>query len=74
MNLRPFEFDVHASELEDLRGRLARTRWPDAVEGVGRDHGTDPAYLKTLCRTWEREFDWRQKQRELNRCTTSAWP
>ena len=33
--IRPFRVRVPQGELDDLRERLARTRWPDEPPGVG---------------------------------------
>lgn len=33
--LRPFTIEIPQSELDDLRDRLARTRWPSELPGVG---------------------------------------
>jgi hypothetical protein len=35
MELTPFVVDVAQASLDDLRERLARTRWPDEVDGAG---------------------------------------
>lgn len=62
----PFTVDLPDTVLDDLRARLAATRWTDAVaEGWG--YGIDLDYLRELAGTWEREFDWRAQERELNR-------
>ena len=37
--IEEFRIDVPQAELDDLRGRLARTRWPDQLPGVGWDYG-----------------------------------
>jgi hypothetical protein len=37
MDVQPFEVRVAEEVLNDLRGRLARTRWPDEVDGAGWD-------------------------------------
>lgn len=40
----PFRIDVPRSDLDDLddlRDRLARTRWPDQLPGVGWSYGVD---------------------------------
>ncbi len=37
MAIHPFTIQVAQSTLDDLRSRLARTRWPDEVEGAGWD-------------------------------------
>ena len=39
MELTPFVVDVAQASLDDLRERLARTRWPDEVDGAGWDYG-----------------------------------
>ncbi len=62
-----FEIRVPDAVLADLRERLARTRWPDQIEGSGWDYGTDLAYLKELCAYWRDGFDWRAQEERLNR-------
>ena len=64
--MTPFEINIDDSILEDLRARLDRTRFPDQLEGVGWDYGTDLAYLKELVKYWRTEFDWRKQERKLN--------
>ncbi len=67
MALEPYEVHVGQDVLDDLRGRLLRTRWPDAVEGAGWDYGTDLGYLRDLCATWADGFDWRAQEQAINR-------
>jgi pimeloyl-ACP methyl ester carboxylesterase len=64
--MEPFRIDVPEAVLADLRDRLARTRWPAVVEGVGWDRGTDPAYLRELVAYWADGFDWRKQEAALN--------
>src|SRR2546421_10204764 len=59
MSVQSFTITIAQSILDDLRERLARTRWPDEVEEAGWDYGTNLAYLKTLVDYWQRHFDWR---------------
>ena len=33
--IQPFTIDVLQADLDDLRERLARVRWPDELPGVG---------------------------------------
>jgi pimeloyl-ACP methyl ester carboxylesterase len=66
MEKTPFTVDVPQAVLDDLKGRLARTRWPDEVEGAGWDYGTNLTYLKTLVDYWQHEFDWRAQEEKLN--------
>ena len=46
--IRPFRVEIPDAELQDLRERLGRTRWPDEVEGVGWEQGTPPGYVRSL--------------------------
>jgi pimeloyl-ACP methyl ester carboxylesterase len=62
----PFKISVPDSVLRDLKDRLARTRFPDQLQNVGWDYGTDPAYLKPLVEYWRDRFDWRAQERKLN--------
>ncbi len=66
MNIQAFTITLAQHTLDDLRERLARTRWPDEVEGVGWDHGTNLAYLKELVDYWQHTFDWRAQEAKLN--------
>lgn len=54
----PFRVQVSAEQIADLRERLARTRWPDQLDGSGWDYGTDSAFLKPLCDYWRSGYDW----------------
>jgi pimeloyl-ACP methyl ester carboxylesterase len=67
MQREEFRIAVPDEELEDLRARLEKTRWPDAVEGAGWEYGTELEFAKTLCRYWAKEFDWRAQETRLNR-------
>ena len=49
MRIEPFEIRVPDAVLDDLRERLARTRWPDQIPGSGWGYGTDLEYLRDLC-------------------------
>ena len=66
MTPRPYRIEVGEEALADLRGRLARTRWPDPIPGSGWEHGLDLAYLQELCAYWQTEYDWRAHERALN--------
>ncbi|MFE7096793.1 epoxide hydrolase N-terminal domain-containing protein, partial [Streptomyces erythrochromogenes] len=35
----PFRIDIPQAQLDDLSARLAHTRWPDELPGVGSDRG-----------------------------------
>jgi pimeloyl-ACP methyl ester carboxylesterase len=65
--VRPFKIRVDEAVLADLRDRLARTRWPDPIEGSGWTYGVDLAYMKGLVEHWRTSYDWRSAERGLNR-------
>ena len=64
--VRTATIDVPANAIEDLRARLASTRWFDWAEGSGWAYGTDIDYLRGLCAYWESGFDWAAIQERLN--------
>jgi pimeloyl-ACP methyl ester carboxylesterase len=61
-----FSIDVGEAVLEDLRTRLARTRWPPAAPGEPWAQGTDRDVLQELLAYWADGFDWRAQERALN--------
>lgn len=66
MSVQPFYVSVPQETLDDLRERLARTRFPDEVEGAGWDYGANRAYLKELADYWRDGFDWRAQEEVIN--------
>ncbi len=64
--LRPFTLRIPESVLRDLRDRLARTRWPDELDGAGWDYGVPLATVKALVEHWRTKYDWRAQERKLN--------
>ena len=66
MTIQPFKINVAQDILDDLKQRLAMTRWPDEIEGAGWDYGTNPGYLKELAAYWRDGFDWRAQEAALN--------
>ena len=64
--IRPFRIDIPQADLDDLRARLARTRWPDQLPGVGWDYGIPLDYVKELAEYWRTGYDWRVHERRLN--------
>src|SRR3989449_11386357 len=62
----PFTIAVPQALLNDLRERLARTRFPDQPPGAPWAYGTDLGYLRELVTYWQTRYDWRQHGAELN--------
>ena len=65
--IRPYRIEVPEAELEELRERLGRTRWPAEVQGVGWSRGVPVGYLKELADHWRSAYDWREHEARLNR-------
>jgi len=62
----PFRIDVPEQDLQDLRDRLARTRWPEAETVSDWSQGVPLAYLRDLCAFWAGQYDWRAVEARLN--------
>jgi pimeloyl-ACP methyl ester carboxylesterase len=66
VDVEPFSIAVDEEVLEDLRSRLAGTRWPSAAPGAPWEQGTDLFHLRELVAYWRDGFDWRAAERALN--------
>lgn len=66
MTPEPFSLHVPDEVLDDLRRRLAGTRWPDEVPGAGWRYGTNREYMRGLVEHWRDRFDWRAQEAKLN--------
>ena len=64
--IRPFRIDIPDADLDDLRERLARTRWPDGLPGDDWRAGAPVGYLRGLADQWRTGFDWRAQEARLN--------
>jgi microsomal epoxide hydrolase len=63
---RQFRLQVPDAALQDLKERLARTRWPDEPPLEPWTTGASLAYVKELCEYWRTRFDWRAWEAKLN--------
>ena len=66
MSIHPFTINIPQADLDDLRDRLAHTRWPDELPGVGWSRGVPLDYLKGLAEYWRNGYDWRAQEAKLN--------
>jgi pimeloyl-ACP methyl ester carboxylesterase len=64
-DIRPFRIEVTQAELDDLTGRLDRTRLPQPAPGDTWEHGTPNHYLREAVTAW-RAFDWRAVEERIN--------
>ena len=65
--VQPFQLGVPQAALEELKSRLARTRWPDELPGSGADYGAALSFVKTTAEYWRTTFDWRAQEARINR-------
>jgi Family of unknown function (DUF6130)/Epoxide hydrolase N terminus len=59
-SIRPFKAQVPQAALEDLRRRIAATRWPEKETVADRSQGVQLAKLQELVRYWGTDYDWRK--------------
>src|SRR3982751_6519786 len=64
--IRPFTIETPEAELEDLRARLAATRFPEKEPVDDLSQGVQLATMQALARYWEAEYDWRKCEEKLN--------
>jgi len=67
MTIHPFAIAVPQADLDDLQGRLARTRWIDAAQDDGWSYGVELGYMRELVDHWQQRYDWRSHEAALNR-------
>jgi Epoxide hydrolase N terminus len=60
--LRRFKIAIPDDELDDLRDRIGRTRWPAALPGEGWRRGVPLGYLRGLADYWRTGYDWREQE------------
>jgi len=64
--IRPFQVHFADDALDDLRRRLAATRWPSKELVADRSQGVQLATMQALCRYWATEYDGRRVEARLN--------
>jgi pimeloyl-ACP methyl ester carboxylesterase len=64
--IRPFHFEISEDQMDDLRRRIAATRWPSKELVPDRSQGVQLATLQELARYWVTDYDWRKAEAKLN--------
>src|SRR5216110_1911882 len=64
--IRPFTIETPKADLDDLRARIAATRWPSKELVADRSQGVQLATLQELTRYWTADYDWRKCEARLN--------
>ena len=78
MPVVPFVLPFSQAAVDDLRQRLAQTRWPDEIPGTAWEYGISLEFLQEICRYWKDEFDWKRQVDQLSqlhhfRFTSGTW-
>jgi pimeloyl-ACP methyl ester carboxylesterase len=64
--LEPFRAEIPQADLDDLGDRLARTCWPDELDGADWTYGVPLGYVRELVDYWRAGYDWRAHEARLN--------
>ena len=64
--IRPFHVDIPGEALDDLRRRIAATRWPSKELVEDRSQGVQLETMQELARYWSTEHDWSKTEAKLN--------
>jgi pimeloyl-ACP methyl ester carboxylesterase len=65
--ITPFRIAIDDAALDDLRQRLARTRWPEREVVDDWSQGVPLSYVQEVCSYWAQGYDWRAREAALNR-------
>jgi len=65
--ITPFVIDIPRAMLDDLAARLAGTRWTDDFTNEDWRYGANAAYIRELVEYWREGYDWRARERLMNR-------
>jgi pimeloyl-ACP methyl ester carboxylesterase len=63
--IRPFTIETPEADLEDLRDRLAATRFPEKETVDDASQGPQLAMMQAVARYWAEEYDWRKCEEKL---------
>jgi pimeloyl-ACP methyl ester carboxylesterase len=64
--IRPFQIDIPEQALQELRRRVALTRWPDRETIGDRSQGAQLAEVQEFVDYWATDYDWRKVEAKLN--------
>jgi pimeloyl-ACP methyl ester carboxylesterase len=64
--IRSFSVDIPEGDLEDLRRRIAATRWPEKETVADASQGVQSATTQELARYWGTDYDFRRFEARLN--------
>ena len=62
-----FKIQVPDEAIDDLRRRLASTRWPEEYAGSDWDAGASQPFLRRVVARWRDDYSWPEREKLLNR-------
>ena len=65
-DIDPFTISISDEQINDLKNRIAHTRWPDAETTNDWNQGVPLAYVKELVQYWGEQYDHRRLANRLN--------
>src|ERR671931_2777790 len=65
-DIRTFSIEIADEQIDDLRRRIAATRWPSRELVDDRSQGVQLATVQALARFWVTDHDWRACEAKLN--------
>src|SRR5205809_3753319 len=65
-DIRTFSIDIADEQIDDLRRRIAATRWPSKELVDDRSQGVQLATIQELARYWANEYDFGRIEARLN--------
>ena len=66
MQAEPFSVAIPQDALDDLRGRLGRTKFPRDFANEDWRYGMGRTYLEPFVQSWINEYDWRETESRIN--------
>lgn len=67
MTIKPFTVSIDKGQIEDLKNRLANTRWPESLETDDWSRGVPKTYLHKVAEYWKDRFDWKEQENKINK-------
>jgi pimeloyl-ACP methyl ester carboxylesterase len=64
--IRLFHLEIPEEKIDDLRRRIAATRWPSKELVDDRSQGVQLATTQALASYWTNDYDWRKAEAKLN--------
>jgi pimeloyl-ACP methyl ester carboxylesterase len=64
--IRPFQIDIPDEQIDDLRRRIAATRWPENETVADESQGVQLATMQELARYWATEYDFGRLEARLS--------